>query len=599
MQALIKLQLGPVQDFIVQARSTRDLWSSSYLLSWLMAAAIRGLLKQEDFDLIYPAKEGQPLLEFDPQIGIGSVPANLRDHLLIPNLPNLAVARVPLDRANEIGKIMENAIREEWEAIAASVWEERGKLEINNHLEATFNHAVSSHLSISWTATPIESRDYSDAYRTNGWHLDAIRQTRNFAAAENSCWHGGKEKDSLSGKEIALCGGTVFREKMQQRSGEIPSLFKHSDDVGAVTLIKRIWHITYLAKKQNIRARSKEFPIRSIPAIAARKNEIDDERRVDESSGGDKYIAVIAFDGDTIGKWVSGDLLPPGRDLEQHHRDFSSALGAFALQRVRSIVEQRSGVHSSIPLGQLIYAGGDDVVAIVPADVALEIADELREAFRQSTKCIQGKSGMTPDASVGIAIGHIHAPLQDLVREAQKAEKDAKNKVGRPAFSITLMKRSGEISKWGSQWESGGKDLYQQIAQLMDADHLSAKFPHRVCALLEPYLSSQIPMNQTKPPVEEVETFPVREVIIREFMFAVSRQSRPGLREEEKIRLIDSLKTYLGHLEEQPPKTDPAVPLSTTLLTTLIGLCTSVAFAHRNRPQPSSPLGSRHPAAVA
>ncbi len=43
---LLKLQIGPVQDFIAQARSTRDLWSGSYLLSWLMAAAINALFQE-------------------------------------------------------------------------------------------------------------------------------------------------------------------------------------------------------------------------------------------------------------------------------------------------------------------------------------------------------------------------------------------------------------------------------------------------------------------------------------------------------------------------------------------------------------------------
>ena len=38
--SLIKFQIGPVQDFIAQARSTRDLWSGSYLLSFLMALGI-------------------------------------------------------------------------------------------------------------------------------------------------------------------------------------------------------------------------------------------------------------------------------------------------------------------------------------------------------------------------------------------------------------------------------------------------------------------------------------------------------------------------------------------------------------------------------
>ncbi len=39
-KSLLKLQIGPVQESIAQARSTRDLWSGSYLLSWLMAAGI-------------------------------------------------------------------------------------------------------------------------------------------------------------------------------------------------------------------------------------------------------------------------------------------------------------------------------------------------------------------------------------------------------------------------------------------------------------------------------------------------------------------------------------------------------------------------------
>lgn len=41
--AFLKFQLGPVQEFIAEARSIRDLWSGSYLLSWLMAAGMKAL----------------------------------------------------------------------------------------------------------------------------------------------------------------------------------------------------------------------------------------------------------------------------------------------------------------------------------------------------------------------------------------------------------------------------------------------------------------------------------------------------------------------------------------------------------------------------
>ncbi|MDR1817053.1 MAG: hypothetical protein LBR07_02520, partial [Puniceicoccales bacterium] len=64
---LLRFQIGPVQDFIAAARSTRDLWSGSYLLSWLVAHGVKvarqttaGATK---VDVIYPAIEKQPLLD--------------------------------------------------------------------------------------------------------------------------------------------------------------------------------------------------------------------------------------------------------------------------------------------------------------------------------------------------------------------------------------------------------------------------------------------------------------------------------------------------------------------------------------------------------
>ena len=43
---LLLFQLGPVQEFIAQARSTRDLWSGSYMLSWLVAHAICAVVER-------------------------------------------------------------------------------------------------------------------------------------------------------------------------------------------------------------------------------------------------------------------------------------------------------------------------------------------------------------------------------------------------------------------------------------------------------------------------------------------------------------------------------------------------------------------------
>lgn len=601
-KSLIKFQIGPVQDFIAAARSTRDLWSGSYLLSFLVAAGMRKLQSGRD-TLVFPDAEGQPLLV--PEEWQTTVQARL----LTPNLPNLFVAEVPTENAVNIANNIEAAIRDEWKKIAKAVWKNAVLLGIDtgNGREDGFLDVLKKHLSIAWQITPIgnESDAYAEAYAKNGWHLDSVRQTRDFRAASSGYWKTGTEKDSLTGREDAICGGTDFAENMKKKNGEIFSLFKHSDHIGPLSLVKRTWHLAYLAEKQKLKSSSKDFKIRSIPAIAARTGELDDERS-GEPIAGEKYIAAIAFDGDSIGKWISGELLPAGTNLRNHHTAFSKALGNFASIKVREIVEKPISVHNKhgntkeVLLGQLIYAGGDDVLALVPGDAALECAAALRKAFCDATIQIKGTEKgkeIHPDASAGIAIAHVNAPLQDLIREAQKAEKHAKNTIGRPAFSVTLMKRSGEISRWGGKWDNstekqddttGALPLYQKVASLLVAEDLSAKFPHRVCALLEPYVISHTPLTELNKTLQDAPDFSAYDIITREFDFAISRQSAPQKAQENKAVLAPLLDTYLKAIAQQreaweAERKDFKQSAPQGLLTAIIGLCTTVAFTHRTR----------------
>jgi CRISPR-associated protein Cmr2 len=254
------------------------------------------------------------------------------------------------------------------------------------------------------------------------------------------------------------------------------------------------------------------------------------------------------------------------------------SLTDFAMDRVRTIVEalvtgkDKRGNPTQVPLGQLIYAGGDDVVCLVPADAALEVAAQLREAFQKATKKTSS-TDKKPDASVGIAIAHIHSPLQDLIREAQRAEKRAKNEGPRPAFSVTLMKRSGEISHWTAQWDKGGLALYGAIAALLKPDGLSGKFPHRVCQLLSPYLTQTTGLSKQEDAIDAAAT---KDLILREFTHAAIQQGSKEL----SRGLKEPLQTYLNHLQPQEPQ---------ILLNAVINLCTTVAFADRTKPAEKQP----------
>jgi len=218
-----------------------------------------------------------------------------------------------------------------------------------------------------------------------------------------------------------------------------------------------------------------------------------------------KYYALIAMDGDHMGQWVSGqkgpELLkllhpevanvfmndsamksllcrqrPLGPTL---HMALTAAQKNFALQVVRQIVEEEH-------VGKLIYAGGDDVLAFVPISELLPVLRKLRwlcsgEKIEPEAAAIKKVSngfatrvnnsnderrfmllGSQFSLSAGVAIVHHTHPFSHAVEEAYRAMKEhAKEELGRNAFAIHLMKRSGEPLKVGAKWklEANGKEF--------------------------------------------------------------------------------------------------------------------------------------------
>ena len=140
--AFLLFQVGPVQDFIAQARKTQDLWSASYLLSFLIAQA---MLAVADFGklpdgteiegvgpdaIIYPQLRGAPLADWHWRRLFGGTdkePALRASHpneLLTPNLHNRFLALVPGGEAGrKLAQAAEQAVRNSWQAIAKSVHE--------------------------------------------------------------------------------------------------------------------------------------------------------------------------------------------------------------------------------------------------------------------------------------------------------------------------------------------------------------------------------------------------------------------------------------------------------------------------------------------
>jgi CRISPR-associated protein Cmr2 len=155
-----------------------------------------------------------------------------------------------------------------------------------------------------------------------------------------------------------------------------------------------------------------------------------------------KYYGILYFDGDRMGKHLSGAI--GGPITEGRHREISVTLHRFT-QEVASLVSESGGY--------LVYSGGDDVLAFVPLPNVLPLANRVRRAFAAAFP----GSGFT--GSAGIAVVHIRHNLKQALADARRAERFAKEVVGRNGFAVNLLRRSGSATLMGARWEHEDLEL--------------------------------------------------------------------------------------------------------------------------------------------
>jgi CRISPR-associated protein Cmr2 len=155
-----------------------------------------------------------------------------------------------------------------------------------------------------------------------------------------------------------------------------------------------------------------------------------------------RYYAILQMDGDHLGGLLKRITNPDA------HMALSRALSGFAHTTVRRIVEIDHP-------GLLIYAGGDDLLALLPLVDALPAADALQAAYHtEVSAALQASYKETNPqegdevqrqltASIGIALAHQQAALDQALTAARQAEQAAKREYGRNAVVVRAMKRSG------------------------------------------------------------------------------------------------------------------------------------------------------------
>jgi CRISPR-associated protein Cmr2 len=501
--------LGPVQSFIVEARRTQDLWAGSKMLVELSRVAVLAGGGQ----LIYPAPEAL---------------SNLK-----AGVPNKFVTIV--DDPASAARSARQAAVEKWRDFADAALRTLPDNE-DPELQAIWQRQRDHHLEFYWAAAPLPG-GYIHAYGKASEALDARKRTRDFEQIEEDGL-----KDSLSGMRSALRtsrgpGKTLearalsywkqIWERKQTRAalkeGErldtigamkrfaldrgFPSVstvasapfVRACGETGLLDILRQAiqsfnrqmgyeffyrvgdWGRGFeydgdlLYEETYARGRLKASYGSADPAqvvLALRELYRETKDRDIRPVRLTPYYAVLAMDGDRMGKHIGACR------SHDEHTELSRRLAAFA-DKVKMIVDKHAGY--------LVYAGGDDVLAFFPLESVLKgaraVVEKYQEQFADWQQHGPDGTSLPFTVSAGMAIAHHLHPLDAVLQEARRAEKNAKNLYRRDALCVSVLKRSGESIHVGSKWQSEGGGiitLIQNVVGDLQEERLASRFVYEL-----------------------------------------------------------------------------------------------------------------------
>ena len=383
---LVSISIGPVQEFIAAARKTADLYAGSELLVKIVQAAAGTF---PEGSLIFPADKNSQ--------GANKILAQIDGD--------------PAEQVKQARSAAAQALNDHW----ADAWkklspqqqalidQQRAKVQLDSLLE----------FYAAWV--PING-DYPAA-RTRVERLLAGRKAlRDFAPTVQN--DAGIFKSPLDPSQASVLTG--WDDALETA----PLKLKKSESLDAVSLLKRISgtdlrdiHSTHTLAERALNP-------------DANLDNIDEDKRQPRYP----YFAILVADGDSMGKLISG------MDDAEQHRHFSGQLDDFATE-AKQLIEAEQLVEDA--RGQMVYAGGDDVLALLPVTTAVKCAEALAKAFNHTAR---------GTLSAGIAIVHYREPLSVSLAYARAAEKAAKDG-GRNCLSIALHTRGGAPMTVTRRWD--------------------------------------------------------------------------------------------------------------------------------------------------
>ncbi|MDM8562796.1 type III-B CRISPR-associated protein Cas10/Cmr2, partial [Candidatus Marithioploca araucensis] len=527
MEKYFHFTIGPVQSFVAQARRTRDFWAGSFLLSWLAGVAMLSVEKQKG-KIKFPAVdenylawiEGNGSGEKPRQGGIpnrfqAEVEANFKPELVVENVnqawKELADLVWDKDLNNQIKPEKAIISREIWDRQIKSFWEMNWVLtdetasDLLDRRKNWRNHFASEEpgvkcmMMVGWqelSGEPKPNREKLAAFwepisakigldLTEGEHLCAIAFVKRRFARHF------KDLNKINDKKLqkSILRFHPHSKKSSDKSAVqikgwkletgIPSISYMAAVHWLETIIKKeetakLDLLLEAAKKAKIDESEKQSDIACLKQACEKFNvdkklialdgsaffiselENQPDKKLSapmitalknlETKPPSPFYAILMMDGDSLGSKMS---------IPENQEPISDALKDFTAS-VPEIVTQQCGF--------LVYAGGDDVLAILPLERAFACAIQIRERYQKCFQATENKDIANSTISAAVEFAHIKMPLTKILRDAhQLLDNVAKEGCGRDAIAVRVWKPGGRAIKWAMPWECALNDKRDRL----------------------------------------------------------------------------------------------------------------------------------------
>ncbi len=504
--------LIPVQEWISEARRSRDLRIGSALLSWLMARTLKAL--QDHGATVFV-----PRLQSMDAVAAKSPAALLSVDYGIPNRATGWWSGGDPGRAFDS---LQNTVDENWNAFREAI-----KPTVMPRILEPYVASARNPIRVVWCTQPIAvaASQFSAAEQRKALEAidqlySAVKRTRpmvvNASNAVGKCGQCGRrdaagpdewapwrdfqrdlegrdeiEKGHRLDKGERLCGvcllkrfGGYLSERSFPSTSEIASAEWRSAAAGLEDLARLLKDWEKLAGKvekedpypllygRTLRRRKEEAGstaesegiARTLESIRALASTIESEHPHLPAQPSN-YLAVVTFDGDDMGK-----------KIQAHPEDLPPALMKFSENLSPIVASHRATA---------FYLGGDEGLILCPIETCLALAGEIHKAFGEAVRKALPDLADPITISAGVAIFDRERPLAAAIQAARDALRAAKNlDADKNALGVTVTTASGNSWTALDHWGAGWTRVFEAV-DLARGGRLSSGWAYDIEELLE------------------------------------------------------------------------------------------------------------------